>query len=96
MNEEPSPSHVARVRDVILATFDVSPQEAQEQAFGLAALAEGWGGAGAQQHDWAYTVKKRLGESFRWRSDAERTAFYSERQQIVSSYERYIQQNKRA
>ena len=62
MNEEPSPSHVARVRDAILATFDVSPQEAQEQAYGLAALAEGWGGAEAQQHDWAYTIKKRLGK----------------------------------
>ncbi|MEA3210617.1 MAG: hypothetical protein QOE70_3674 [Chthoniobacter sp.] len=96
MNEEPSPEHVARVRNLILATFDVSPQTADEQAHGLAALAEGWGGEGAQQHDWAYTVKKRLGESLRWRSEAERAAFYSERQQIVRSYEHYIQQNKRA
>lgn len=96
MNQEPSPAHVTRVRDVILATFVVSPQEAEEQAYGLAALAEGWGGEGAEQHDWAYTVKKRLGESLRWRSEAERTAFYSERQQIVRSYESYIQHNKRA
>lgn len=80
---------------MILATFDVSPQEAQEHAYGLAALAEGWGGTNAQQHDWASTVKKRLGESLPWRSDTERTAFYAERQQIVRSYERYIQQNKR-
>jgi hypothetical protein len=96
MNEDPSPLHVAQVRNVILATFDISPEEAQEQAYGLAVLAEGWGGEGAQQHDWAYTVKKRLGESLRWRSDAERAAFYSEREQIVRSYERHIQQNKRA
>jgi hypothetical protein len=96
MNEEPFPAHIARVRDVILATFDVSPQEAQERAYGLAVLAEGWGGESALERDWTYTVKKSLGESLRWRSDAEREAFYSQRQQIVSSYERYIQQNKRA
>jgi hypothetical protein len=96
MNEGTSPSLVAQVRDVILAAFDVSSEQAQEYAYGLATLAEGWGGEGMQRLDWPYTVKKCLGEFLRWRSDAERTAFYAERQRTVSSYERYIQQNKRA
>ena len=95
MNEAPSPSLVAQVRDVIFATFDVSFEQAQEHAHGLAALAEGWGGESVQRLDWPYAVKKRLGESLRWRSDADRAAFYSEREQVVSSYQRYIQQNRR-
>jgi len=96
MNESPSPELVAQVREIIVATFDVSAQDAQEQAYGLAALAEGWGDGDAQQLDWVYTVKKRLGATLRWRSDKERAAFSSERDLIVSAYERYIQQNKRA
>lgn len=95
MNEGPSPSLVARIRDVILATFDVSAKEAQEQACGLAVLAEGWGNQSVKQLDWAYTVRKRLGETFKWRSDAERQKFESERKLISNSYERYIQQNKK-
>lgn len=95
MKETSSSSLVAQIRDVILATFNVSFEQAQEHAQGLAALAEGWGSESAQQVDWPYTVRKRLGESLRWRSDAERSAFYAKRQQTISSYERYIQQNKR-
>lgn len=50
MNEGPSGSLVGRVQ-AIIETFDVSTEQAQEQAYGLAALAEGWGGECAQHHD---------------------------------------------
>ena len=64
---------------------------------GLALLAEEWGDpSNAHQLNWDYIVKKRLGETFPWRSETERKAFYSERNLVILSYERYIQQNKRS
>jgi hypothetical protein len=97
MNEGPTPSLVARIRGVILATFDVAEGVAQGHASGLVLLAEGWGDPDtAQLLDWDYIVKKRLGASLPWRSDIERKAFCSERDLIIRSYEHYIQQNKRA
>ena len=95
MKEETSASLVARVRDIILATFDVSTEQAQEQAYGLATLAEGWGGPDVQRLDWTHAVKKHLGETFRWRSAADRKLFYSERDLVVRSYDRYIHDNRR-
>ena len=97
MNEGQTPALVAQVREIILATFDVSEAVAQEHACGLALLAEGWGDPrNAHQQNWGDTVRKRMGETFPWRSDTERKAFYSDRDATVRSYERYIQQNKRA
>ena len=97
MKEGPTPSLVTYVRGIILATFNISEGVAHEHACGLALLADEWGDpSNAHQLNWDYIVKKRLGETFPWRSETERKAFYSERNLVILSHERYIQQNKRS
>ena len=62
----------AEVQTIILATFNVSEEEATVQAERLAGLAVGWSGEeGAAQIAWVHLVKKDLGERFPWKSEAD-------------------------
>ena len=85
------------VRDVqrlIVATFEVSNQEAENYAAEMVSLAEGWGSREfAAQMDWAYRVKKDLGETrkLKWRSEEARLEFEKAQKQEYAAYESYIQ-----
>ena len=97
MSTFPTPSLVARIQTIILATFDVSEQDAQTYAGTFAMLAEDWGSPEkAAQLDWHYRVKKDLGEKLRWRSDAEREAFRAAQQQWYRDYDAIIHTKRRA
>jgi hypothetical protein len=97
MSDSPSSSLVSRVQGLIMETFDVSEQEAHDRASGLVLLAEGWGSPEAAPNlDWAYRVKKDLGDKLRWRSETEREKFVQTRQHSYDAYEAYIQRGKRA
>lgn len=84
---------VREVQGLILQTFDVSEQAAEDYAAGLVALAEGWGTLqSAAQLDWSYRIRKDLGvgKGLRWRSEDERTKFEAAEKQKHQAYERYI------
>jgi hypothetical protein len=69
---------VRRVQSLILETFVVTEQQAEEFAAELVALAEGWGSPEtAATMDWSYRIRKDLGETRKlpWRSQAEREKF---------------------
>jgi len=95
MNYEPSANLVGLITGVIAATFDISDKDAQTHAYRLAALAEGWGDPRARTIDWNYTVKRHLGSSLKWQSDADRKQFELHREQVASAYENFIQQKRR-
>lgn len=84
------------VRDVqrlILQTFIVSEQEAQEHAAEMVSLAEGWGGVqSALNLDWSYRIKKDLGETKKltWRSEVERASFEAAEKQKYAAWESFI------
>ena len=78
---------------MILQTFDVSEQAAQDYAAEMVALAEGWGGVeSAAQLDWSYRIRKDLGETkkLRWRSDEERASFEESQRQKYQAYDAFI------
>jgi hypothetical protein len=84
---------VLRVQGLILEAFDVSPQEAEDHAAGMVGLAEGWSSPEtAQGLDWAYLVRKTLGEAktFKWRSEADRQRFEADQKSKYESYESLI------
>ena len=90
---------VRRVQVLILATFDVTEQQAQDYAAELVALAEGWGSReAAERHDWDYRIRKDLGETrgLRWRSDADREKFESAEKQKYRAYDAFINTKYRA
>ncbi len=88
---------VRRVQGLILATFDVSEQVAQDHAAELVALAEGWGSPEkAAQLDWSYRIKKDLGERLSWKSDAERETFRREQEEHYKAYDLLIRRPNRA
>lgn len=69
---------VRRVQLLIEGTFEVSAKQAQAYAAEMVSLAEGWGDPEtAANLDWAYRIRKDLGETgkLRWRSEAEREKF---------------------
>jgi hypothetical protein len=79
---------VRRVQGLILHTFDVSDQEAEEYAAELVALAEGWGSPEkAAQLDWLYRIKKDLGPKLRWRSATDHAQFQAAQQQGHEAYD---------
>jgi hypothetical protein len=81
---------VRRVQGLILQTFDVPEQVAEDCAAELVALAEGWGSPEkAAQLDWTYRIQKDLGvgRKFPWRSDAERLSFEAAEKQRHQAYE---------
>jgi hypothetical protein len=90
------------VRDVqrlIIQTFDVSEQQAQEYAAELVALAEGWGNHDtALNLDWSYRIKKDLGETRRlkWRSEDERIRFETMERQKYAAWDAFISGRKHA
>ena len=94
MSQLPTSSSVALVARIIVETFDVTEADARENAEGLVALAEGWGGAGAVPADWSHEVKKHFGGRLKWRSDLVRTQFLEEKKTTVSAYESYIRARK--
>jgi hypothetical protein len=85
------------VQALITDVFDVSEREAHDWASGLVWLAEGWGSPETAPHlDWAYRVKKDLGDKLRWRLEAERERFARERQHSYDAYEAYVKRGKHA
>lgn len=84
---------VRRVQGIILQTFDVSAQAAEEYAAELVALAEGWGSPeSAAKLDWGYRIKKDLGEGkkLRWRSEDERITFETREKQKYAAWDALI------
>ena len=90
---------VRQVQGLIVQTFDVSEQQAQDYAAELVALAEGWGSpAAAASLDWSYRIKKDLGETkkLRWRSEDERTRFESAERQKYAAWDAFISGRRHA
>ena len=86
---------VSRVQLLIVETFDVSEREAHDLAMGLVSLAEGWGTLqSATQLDWSFRVKKDLGKKLRWRSEAERGRFESDKKKTFEGYDAFIRNQK--
>jgi hypothetical protein len=84
---------VRQVQSLIIQTFDVSEQAAQDYAAEMVALAEGWGSPEkAAQLDWAYRIRKDLGEAkkLRWRSDDERIRFEVAEKQKYTAWDAFI------
>ena len=94
MNRELAPSAVALVARIVFDTFDVTEEEAHENAKGLVALAEGWAGVGAAPLDWAGVVKKHFGARLKWRSEAVHRRFIDDKNQTFTAYEGYIRARK--
>ena len=93
MSTFPDPTLVRQVQELILKTFEISQKEAEAQAAGMVASAEGWGSLEtAKGLDWAYLIRKRLGESknFKWRSEADRESFDADQKLKHDSYESLI------
>ena len=88
---------VRQVQKMMLATFEISEQAAEDHAAELVAVAEGWGTPeAAEQKDWEYFINKRLSEAkYKWRSDADRERFEAEQKLIHESYESEIGKKKR-
>ena len=90
------------VRDVtklIVQTFDVSEQEAQDYAAELVSLAEGWGSSQtALNLDWSYRIKKDLGDTkkLRWRSEEERVSFEATEKQKYAAWDAFISGRRHA
>ena len=84
---------VRQVQSMIVQTFDVSDQAAEDYAAEMVALAEGWGSPeSAAQLDWSYRIKKDLGETkkLRWRSEDERVRFETAEKQKYQAYDAFI------
>lgn len=95
----PTSSLVRRVQGLIVDTFEVSSEQALAIAAEMVTLAEGWGTPGsAAQLDWAYRIRKDLGETdrLRWRSEAERQNFLSMQNQKYKAYHELINTKHRA
>ncbi len=90
---------VRDVQKLIVQTFDVSEQQAQEFAAELVSLAEGWGSPEtALNLDWSYRIKKDLGETkkLRWRSEEERARFEAAQKQQYAALDAFINTKHRA
>ena len=90
---------VRDVQKLIVQTFDVSEQQAQEYAAEMVSLAEGWGSPEtALNLDWSYRIKKDLGETkkLRWRSDEERARFEATERQKYAAWDAFINTKHRA
>ena len=75
---------------MVLQTFDVSEEAAEDYAAMVVALAEDNGSPEkAAQLDWDYHIKKDLGEGrkWRWRSEEERIRFETAQKQRYQAYD---------
>lgn len=90
---------VRHVQSLIVQTFDVSEEIAEDYAAGMVALAEDWGNSeNARQMDWSYRVKKDLGETkkLRWRSQEDRRQFEEAQKQKYAAWDAFINTKPRA
>ena len=88
---------VHHVQSLILQTFDIPEQVAQDYAAEMVALAEGWGSPEkAARLDWSYRVRKDLGDRLRWKSDTDRDAFRRQQEDNYRAYEFLIKRPNRA
>ncbi|SPE50258.1 hypothetical protein SBV1_1080021 [Verrucomicrobia bacterium] len=79
---------VAQVDMIILATFNISEEEASVEARRMVGLAVGWSGEeGAAQLAWAHLVNKELGDRFPWKSEAEHQNWLKERKDWYRAYD---------
>ena len=95
----PTSPLVRRVQELIVDTFEVSPEQAHDIAAEMVSLAEGWGSPeSAAQLDWSYRIKKDLGETkkLRWRSDEERARFEVTERQKYAAWDVLINTKHRA
>jgi hypothetical protein len=84
---------VRHVQRLILDTFDVSEQQAEDYAAELVSLAGGWGSPEtAANLDWPYRIRKDLGETrkVKWRSEDERAKFEAEQRQKYDAWNALI------
>ena len=82
---------------MILQTFDVSEQQAEDYAAELVALAEGWGSPEkAAKLDWTYRIRKDLGvdRKLRWRSEEDRLGFEAAEKQKYQAYDFLISKRR--
>lgn len=90
---------VRRVQGLILQTFEVTEQQAEDYAAELVALAEGWGSPeAAERHDWDYRIRKDLGEGRKlpWRSQADREEFLSAENKKYKEWDALLRTKHRA
>ena len=90
---------VREVQRLIVETFDVSEQEAQDYAAELVALAEGWGSKEmSSKLDWSYRIRKDFGETNRlkWRSEDERKKFEATERQKYGAWDAFIRRRRQA
>ena len=90
---------VRDVQKLIVQTFDVSEQEAQDYAAELVSLSEGWGSPQtALNLDWPYRIQKDLGETkkLRWRSEEERAKFEAIEKQKYAAWDTFISGRRHA
>jgi hypothetical protein len=88
---------VRRVQGLILQTFDISEQAAEDYAAEMVALAEGWGSPEkAAWLDWSYRIRKDLGEGkkLRWRFEDERAEFEAAEREKYAAWEVLISRRK--
>jgi hypothetical protein len=90
---------VCSVQKMIVLTFDISEQEAQEYAAEMVALAEGWGSSDTVLSlDWSYRIKKDLGETkkLKWRSNEEHIKFEATERLKYAAWDAFINTKHRA
>lgn len=90
---------VRQVQGLILETFVVSEQQAEEFAAEMVSFAEGWGSPEtAATLDWSYRIRKDLGETRKlpWRSQAEREKFEAAENQKYREWDVIIASKYRA
>lgn len=96
MNIFPITPLIRQVQALVLRTFDVPEQAAEDYAALSVALAEDHGGPGkAAQLDWDYRIKKDgADKKWRWRSEDERARFEAAQKQKYQSYEILISKRR--
>ena len=90
---------VRQVQHLILETFDITEQQAEDYAAEMVSLAEGWGSPEiAATMDWNYQIRNSLGEARKlpWRSQAEREKFEAAQNEKYRAYDAIIRSKYRA
>ena len=90
---------VRHVQNLIVQTFNVSDQQAQDYAAEMVSLAEGWGSPEiAAQTNWSYRIRKDFGETrkLKWRSEAVREKFEAEEKKKYAEWDAIIRTKPRA
>lgn len=88
---------VRQVQSLILETFQVSEQDAENIAAEMVALEDGWGSPEtATNLDWSYRIRKDLGETkkLRWKSEEERAEFEAAQRLKYAEWDAIINRRK--